>query len=499
MRIQTVNPLHYRDRLRRPRGASIPGPLAGVLVLVLALISMAVVPPHLAGAATQTVTNCNDSGVGSLRQAILDAASGDTVTFGSLPCTTITLSTTIDITTNLTVDGPGSESLAVSGNGAVELFDVASGVTATISGLTMEDGMAIEGGAIDNAGTLTISDSTVTGNNASEHGGGGVLNEGGTLTISASTLSGNDSYHGGGGGVLNHEGMVTITNSTLSGNDAFYGGQATGGGAVENTGGTVMVVDSTVSGNSADYNGGGGGILDVGGAVTITAGSLAGDTTSRAGAGGGIRNEGGSVSMAATIVTASRVGGGCIGKVTDAGYNLDDDGSCGFSAGHHSVSDVNPFLGPLQDNGGPTETKAPALGSATLDQIPPGTMGNSVTLCPGTDQRGVARPQGTECDMGAVELSPTSEEITSADSATAADHVTFSFTVTTTGTPVPALTLKHKLPKLLTFVDNGNGTATIAGLIKKSGVFHTLVEASYPSGATTFVVTQVFTLTVEPG
>jgi hypothetical protein len=499
MSTRTVDPNHTDHRSRRRRAVhTLPHPVAAGLVLGLVVASVNALPAPGAGAATQTVSNCNDSGTGSLRQAVLDAASGDTVTFSSLPCATITLASTITITTSLTIAGPGSTTLAVSGNDAVAVFAVNTGVSATISGLTVEDGMALAGAGIDNAGTLTISDSTVMGNNASSTGGGGIRNSG-SLSISDSTVSDNASYHGGGGGILNNGGTVTVSDSTLSGNGAFYGDHTIGGGAIDTNGGTLTVVTSTLSGNAGDYNGGGGGILDVGGVVTVTASTFLRNTASRHGLGGGVKNEHGSVSLAASVLTKSAgvAGNACVGQITDGGYNLADDGSCGFTAAHHSVSAVNPVLGPLQNNGGPTETSAPALGSAVLDQIPPGTTGNALSLCPGTDQRGVARPQGPDCDMGAVELSPTSQEITSADSASSSLHASFSFTVTTSGTPVPAITEMQKLPKRLTFVDHGNGTAILSGVLKKAGVFHLIFKASYATGSSTYVVTQLFTLTVS--
>jgi hypothetical protein len=499
MKTRTVDPNHSDHRYGRRRALhSLPHPFAACLVLGLVIASVNALPAPGASAAPQTVSNCNDSGSGSLRQAVLDAASGDTITFSSLPCATITLASTITITTNLTVAGPGSATLAVSGNDAVADFAVNAGVTATISGLAVEDGTALAGAGIDNAGTLTISDSTVTGNNASANGGGGIFNSG-SLSVSDSTVSDNASYHGGGGGIFNNGGTVTISDSTLSGNGAFYGVHTIGGGGIDTNGGTLTIMTSTFAGNAGDYNGGGGAILDVGGVVTVTSSTFLRNSASRHGLGGGVKNEGGSVSLAATVLTksAATAGNACVGPITDGGYNLADDGSCRFTAAHHSVPAVDPVLGPLQNNGGPTETAAPALGSAVLDQIPSGATGNAQSLCPGTDQRGVARPQGPDCDMGAVELSPTSQEITSADSASSSLHSSFSFTVTTSGTPVPAITEMQKLPKRLTFVDHGNGTATLSGVLKKAGVFHLIFKATYATGSSSYVVTQLFTLTVS--
>jgi hypothetical protein len=116
-------------------------------------------------------------------------------------------------------------------------------------------------------------------------------------------------------------------------------------------------------------------------------------------------NSSGTVSAAGTIVDD------CSGTIGDADYNLGDDGTCGFSSANHSQSGVNPDLGPLQNNGGPTDTEAPATDSPALNQIPLGTMAEGISLCPGTDQRGVARPQATDCDIGAVELAPAAPSV----------------------------------------------------------------------------------------
>lgn len=133
-----------------------------------------------ADANTWTVTNCNDSGPGSLRQAVADAGSGDTINFAPSPaCSVIVLSSgPIDITTDLSLDGPGSTSLAVDGNETVQDFMVDSDVTATIAGLTVENGeTSATGGRIANDGTLTLSNSTVS-DDTSQDLGGGIANVG---------------------------------------------------------------------------------------------------------------------------------------------------------------------------------------------------------------------------------------------------------------------------------------------------------------------------------
>jgi hypothetical protein len=475
----------------------LPKLVAASFILTVASFSEAILPTQVAGAATDTVTNCSGSATdpGSLPDVIQNAGAGDTVMFSVScpPSSPIVLADTVDIPVDLEIDGPGSSTVAVSGNGASTVFAVPSDVTATISGITIEDGLSSGGSGIDNSGTLTLTASTLSNNNSSS-GGGGIFNDG-TATVTDSTLSGNSAYHGGGGGIDNDGGSLTVLDSTLSDNDAFYGGLSIGGGGLENDNGVVAVTDSTFSHNSADYNrGGGGGIFNDDGTVTLTASTLARNIASDQG--GGVVNDGGTVNVAGSIIANSK-SGDCVGTITDAGYNLDDDGSCGFSAMGNSESDVDPYLGPLQNNGGPTETQAPALDSPVLNQIPVGATGNGATLCPGTDQRGVARPQGSECDIGAVELSPTSQTITSRDSATTSVHTSFSFTVTTSGTPTPVLKKSGRMPKHLRFVDNGNGTATISGNPKAVGTTHITIKAIFGSGASTFVVTQEFTIDID--
>jgi hypothetical protein len=230
-------------------------------------------------------------------------------------------------------------------------------------------------------------------------------------------------------------------------------------------------------------------------------GSTLADGSAASGGGGAVDTIGGTSGLAGSIVAGSTAGGECSGTVTDAGYNLDDDSSCGFTSGAHSLSGVNPELGPLQQNGGPTETQAPALGSPVLNVIPLQTTGNGVTFCPSLDQRNDPRPWGTGCDIGAVELAG-SEAITSGNSATAVVGTPFSFTVTTTGTPVPVITKQRPLPKGIKLVDNHNGTATISGKAKKAGVYNFGIKAQFENGTRPdklkLLAGQSFTLTVNP-
>jgi hypothetical protein len=211
--------------------------------------------------ATITVTNTNDSGSGSLRAAIAAAAPGDTINFNLAYPATITLSSFLTIRTNLTIAGPGASNLAISGNNAVGIFEITAG-TVTISGLTIENGYG-EGGAgpigdgIYNTATVTVINSTLSGNSGG-FSGGGIFNSG-TMTVINSTLSNN---HGAYGGGIVNEGAASVTGSTISGNF----GLACGGAIYNN--GTIAISNSTVSGNGTNAEAGG--ICNDGGTLTIT-------------------------------------------------------------------------------------------------------------------------------------------------------------------------------------------------------------------------------------
>ena len=371
--------------------------------------------------------------------------------------------------------------------------------TATITGSTISNNTVTgknDGGGINNGqdGAMTIVDTTVTGNNANDGTGGGIYNDG-TLSLDDSTVASNKDSAGGGG--IDNANTLTVADSTISKNTLVDAGGAGGGGILNQPPGkkavppSLVLTASTLAGNLSD--GRGGGIENHGGTAAITSSTLAQNTSKKQG--GGIdTTAGGSTSLAATAVAESSPQD-CSGAMTDAGYNLDDDGSCGLSSASNSDSDVDPYLGPLQDNGGPTKTEEPAHGSPLLGVIPTGASANGVTLCPGTDQRGVTRPQASACDIGAVELSPTAQDLTSPNGATATAGQPFSFGVTTTGSPTPKLSETGKLPKKLAFTDNGDGTATISGKAKKAGTSQLLIQAKFGK----YVVLQVFTLTVTAG
>ena len=187
-----------------------------------------------------TVTNTNNSGVGSLRDAIAIVAPGGTIDF-SLPLpATITLTTgELLINKDLTISGPGASSLAISGNNSSRVFNIASGSVA-ISGLTVRNGWPdLHGGGIYNNGTLTLINSTLSGNSTPNGGSGGGIFNTGTLTLTNSTLS--DNFARSGGGAICNAGTLTVTNSIFSGNSAANGG------GIYNPGGPATLTNSTSS------------------------------------------------------------------------------------------------------------------------------------------------------------------------------------------------------------------------------------------------------------
>jgi hypothetical protein len=236
------------------------------------------------------VTNTNDSGAGSLRQAIEainhpDSLANQTITFtGTATQGTINLLTALPtIGRNVVIDGPGAGSLTVSGGGTTRIFNVASGVSTTFEGLTIANGRSTgsENGAgiFNDGGTIIIANTTLSSNSANF--GGAVYNRSGNVTLTNSTLSSNTAQSGG--GIYNQGGIVAIANSTLSANAAVFGG------GVYNQSSTVSVTDSLLANNSSVSQGGG--INNqFGGTVNVTRSRF--EYNSTPGYGGGIYNAG---------------------------------------------------------------------------------------------------------------------------------------------------------------------------------------------------------------
>ncbi len=380
------------------------------------------------------VTTTADTGIpGTLRECIKKAngSPGQTIT---VPAGTYTLAIAgtgenaaatgdLDIAANMTISGAGAGSTIIQAgtnatNGIDRVFEIQSGVVATVNNVTVRHGFfsgGSDGGGFLVLGALTLEDSVVTDNQAQDRIGGGVYvsgnsasliarrtifangvaNDGGaigvrdgTLVVEDATLSGNQATRRG-GALHNDAGAATVVRSTFTSNSAG----SEDGGAILNRGGgaTLTLTNSTLSGNLADRNGGGfsnestATLLN----VTITANTANG-------AGGGIRRQGGTVNVKNTIVANNTAGGNCSNTVTSQGFNLESSNSCGFAGAGDQIN-TNPLLGPLTGNGGLTATHALLAGSPAIDTA-------TAIGAPATDQRGVSRPQGAGYDIGAYEL-----------------------------------------------------------------------------------------------
>src|SRR6185437_12203554 len=320
------------------------------------------------------------SGAGSLRAAITSAngaAGADTVNFQAGLTGTITLTTgEIAITDDVTITGPGAASMTITKSGAAgRLLDINVGTpTVTISGLTFQGG--------DPAGS-----------------GGAIAIRGGTLTVQYSVFSGNT---GAGGGALYSNyggGPVSIQNSTFSGNTARRTG-----GALYATAGNVTIQGSTFSGNSA--TGDGGAIFLYGGSTaTISNSTLTGNSTAT-GEGGAIILYNDTLNLASTIIANNTDKNGAneifdLGNSTVNATNSLIQVTSGFTFGTNTanITGQNPLLGPLANNGGPTQTHALLSGSPAID-----TGSNPLALS--FDQRGAGFPRtvGAQTDIGAFEV-----------------------------------------------------------------------------------------------
>jgi hypothetical protein len=258
-----------------------------------------------------TVTNLSDHDPGSLRQAILDTPSGGMVDFQPGLSGTITLATReLAISKNLTIAGPGAGIMTVSGNNESRVFDIAATYSVHISGLTIANGMVVDdsGGGIDNAGALTLTDSTLSGN-SSDGSGGGIYNSG-TLTVTSSTLAHNSAFSGGG---IENDSTLVVTDSILSANSVV-----SSGGGINNNTGTVTITGSTLSDNSTPPSGSfGGGIFNYNGTLTVTNCTISGSSSA---AGGGIDN----YQYGVARITSSTFSGNYAG---DAGGGIWNEGS----------------------------------------------------------------------------------------------------------------------------------------------------------------------------
>ncbi|MDJ0959802.1 MAG: carbohydrate binding domain-containing protein [Acidimicrobiia bacterium] len=355
-----------------------------------------------------TVTNLDDSGPGSLREALSLIAEDGTITFDpSLAGGTLTLTTgQLTIDRSVTVDASAAAPVTISAGGASRVLQVNAGTTVALSDLVIRDGVAApQGGGILNYGSLSLDQVVVTNNTENsagtsfDLGGGGIYNgDGATLNLTDSTVSDNATVAQPGGGVYGFfNSTITVTNSTISGN---VGGDVAGG---LRTLGNLTVTNSTISGNtSTAWHGGA--LFATDGVVSITNSTIVGNNAPGGTAGGLMVATFGApvdVTIADNVIADNgtyncQLEGGGAAVLTSLGGNVVTDGSCAPDAADQVVAAGGAGVDVLADNGGPTLTHALLAGSVAIDA--------AVGACPATDQRGIARD--ASCDVGSYEFIP---------------------------------------------------------------------------------------------
>lgn len=401
--------------------------------------------PVGAQAATLTVTstadpasaNCTPSSC-TLRAAIALANSDGANDTIELPAGTYQLTSAgggaLTITASMTIAGADARTTTILPAPSSQIFTIEGGNVA-LDDLTLTGAsVAAEGGAAEVSGSaaLTLVRDTLRNNDVEVggiHDGGAIADSSsGQLLIESSTLSGNTGYNGG---AIYTSAPTTIVNSTLTGNHAGTLSSNGDAGAIDAPGKFVLkLVNDTIAGNECFNGGGCGGVW---GTVTAADTIIAGNTANT----GTITN--------------------CVGTFTVTGPDIEDGTECGFTTG--GSKQANPKLGPLADNGGPTDTMLPAAGSPAIDS------GTNAT-CATHDQRGGARPApgGGPCDIGAIEVNSLADvAITGTVSPTSVlsgGGVVYTLEVTDLG-PDPALgvSVQNLLP----------AGATLAGAITSAG------------------------------
>ena len=385
---------------------------------------------------SSVVTSIDDTDGGfchsscSLREAIRSAVPGDTITFHTeLSGETINLASALTLTREVSINGTGlAELVTISGDSDGNetpdtlVFKVTSDAVVTLDGLAIKNGRQgissdgqltiinsiisdnefdYNGGGISNSGMLTILDSILDNNGTikQDYYGGGIYNFG-ALVISDTIFSNNFTIRGG--GAIYNAGSLVVTNSTFSGNTAFSAlpeSEFGRGGAIYAYKEPIVVSNSTFFGNSAQD---GGGIFTYRVTLALANSTFSDNAATKVDGVGGLYLMGSSTLDYSNNIIANSSGADCYlgdGTIGINSRNFVGDGTCNPDP----TLTGELLLGPLADNGGPTQTMALGLGSLAID------AGDSAA-CPATDQRGVARPQGKGCDIGAYELAGSSPD-----------------------------------------------------------------------------------------
>ncbi len=327
----------------------------------------------------------------TIGHAISSSTAGDSIVVAAA---TYTENLTIGL--DLSITGANARTTIIDGGHLATTLTV-SATTAHVSlaQLTIRNGYGLTngGGGVYSLGTLTMTNTTVSGNTSDDSVavvaglGGGIYNAG-TLTILSSTVTANTvtrlrlGAFPYGGGIYN-TGTLSIVNSTIASNQAadYWPSGVPYGGGIANVGsGTVMLSNTTVSKNSAVIH------TPFGSAGTY---------------GGGVYNQGATgMTFQNSILAGNTLGGNCTGTMNSMGFNMSSDATCSFS-GSGDQKSIDPKLGALQNNGGPTSTMALPAGSPALNAGNPNGCTNGGTQLLTTDQRGMPRPNPGACDMGA--------------------------------------------------------------------------------------------------
>lgn len=381
--------------------------------LGLACLASFLLSAAAANAATITVTRQDDpdNGVGdcahidtscSLREAVNAADANSAITQISLPAGEYDLQSQVSalqISSNVTLAGAGARLTTIKQTRVTNVLTIHGGSTVTVQGVTVTGGHTvgtIHGGGISNNGSLTLEDSRVTDNESdglsgqqstSSGEGGGIANFGTSLVIIRSTIDGNhaDAVSGPnaqGGGIFSAS-STTVVNSTIAGNTADGGSVAgSGGGIYMLSGASLHLANTTVAFNTALGSAAQGGNLDLesGPAPRTTKNSII------------------------AVGTADAGSENCLGTLSSDGSNIEDRNECGLGSDSTNRVSTNAELGQLGDHGGALATVPLLSGSPAINGGNPAGCSDGSFAAIVIDERGVSRPQGARCDIGAFEF-----------------------------------------------------------------------------------------------
>ncbi len=359
------------------------------------------VAPSSAGGADSNDCLTAASPCATIGGAIGKAYAGDKITVAAG-----TYAEHLTIGQNLTVSGAGAGQTIIDGGGSANPGTVVTinAGTVTLSGLTVQNGYlsGSNGAGIKNAGTTTLVNSTVSGNTAANGGFGAGIDNGSALTLITSTVSANVA---GGGGGINNNGTLTLRGSTVDHNSG-----PNGGGGINNNH-KATLVNSTVSDNTSGSNPGGG--IYSNGPLALYNVTVSGNSAS---VGGGIYRHNGPATLTDTLLagnSGSSSSPDCAGTLSSGGHNLVGNGTgcTGLTDGQNSdqvgtaSAPIDPLLGPLANNGGPTQTMALLPGSPAVNAVGASGCTDARGAPLTVDQRGFPRPDPTSnrCDIGAYE------------------------------------------------------------------------------------------------